>query len=218
MRLADETLLEMMIGNSLFAHLRDSRRRQRSMHARLGRAFALATVENLVTRVSVVGNATRTVSGLSNSIVGGVDIQKSKTWTLGTAVDTVSQILTTTLSIAASATNNFDLVASLTNVVGDSSATLTGIKFILVELLTSSQHASGTACTSITIGNHGSAAWVAPFGATGTYTIKSGGWWAHEDPTAAGVAITATTADLLKIVNDDATNAAFVRITVLGIP
>ena len=84
-------------------------------------------------------------------------------------------------------------------------------------MLSAAQHASGTACTSITIGNHASAAWVAPFGASGTYVIKNGGHWEHEEPTAGGVAITATTADLLKIVNDDSVNAAFVRITVLGI-
>lgn len=178
--------------------------------------MAVASLETCITRHSIAVTASRTLTG-ANAIQGGIDVAKSKTWALGTDVDQVNQPLVTTVSIAAGATNNFDLSGVMTNVVGDAAATLSAIKHILVELISTTQDSTnGTACSSITIGNHATAAWVGPFGATGTYTIVNGGYWAHEDPSAAGLAVTATTADILKIVNNDGAVAAYVRITILG--
>lgn len=179
--------------------------------------MAVSSLETCTTRHSISVVASRTITGGTNSIIGGIDVSKSKTWTLGTAADQVNQPLITTLSIAGGATENFDLSGVLTNIVGDATAALSAIKHICIELISVAQDSTnGTACSSITIGNHATAAWIAPFGAAGTYTIVNGGYWAHEDPSAAGVAVTATTADIIKIVNNDGAVAAYVRITILG--
>lgn len=209
----------MMAGRDPFRAMADEQRRRSRQHATLSQAWAVSSFESVRTAHSVGGTFARTLTGGTNPISGGIDVQKSKTWALGTAVDQISQPLTTTLSIAGGATNNFDLSGVMTNVVGDALGTLTGIKHILVELISVAQDSvNGTACSGITIGNHATAAWIGPFGATGTYTIKNGGYLADENPTAAGWPVTATTADLLKIVNNDGAVAAFVRITILGIP
>lgn len=180
--------------------------------------FAVASMESTTTTAGVKGSFARQLTGGTNNITGAVEITKTTTWAFGTGVTQFNQPLTTTVSIAGGATNNFDLASSLTNVVGDASATLTGIKHILIELISVAQDATnGTACTGITIGNHATAAWAAPFGATGTYAIKNGGYWAHEEPTAGGVVVTQTTADLIKIVNNDGAVAAYVRISVFGL-
>lgn len=210
--------VDLLFGRSPFDVFEPKPSRRRSL-AGLGRAFAINTIESVRTTTGISGVFNRTLTGGTNDIKGEIAVSKSKSWTVGTAVDQISQALTTTVSIAGGATNNFDLVGNMTNVVGDASAPLTGIKSILIELINVAQDATnGTACTGITIGNHATAAWVAPFGATGTYVIKSGGYWHHEEPTAGGVAVTATTADILKIVNNDGAVAAYVRITIIGIP
>lgn len=186
--------------------------------------MAISAFSSVKTRCEMTGTVTRTVSGLTNSISGAINstttnLLSTKPWSYGTGVDSGNQILTTAVSIAASGTNSFDLSGALTNIAGDSSATLSAVKAIMVELLTSAQDSTnGTACSSITIGADATNPWLAPFDAgTGTYTIKSGGRWFHEDPTAAGLAVTAGTGDILQIVNNDGAVAAYVRITILGL-
>lgn len=213
----EAAFIELMQGRSPFGTLADTPRRKR--FSRLGLAWAVSSMESVRTSHQISGTFSRTLTGGTDPINGAVTVAKSKSWTLGTAADQVSQPITTTVAIAAGATSNLDLSGLLSNVVGDALATLSAIKHILIELISVAQDGTnGTACSGITIGNHATAAWVGPFGATGTYVIKNGGYWAHEEPTAAGVAVVATTADLIKIVNNDGAVAAFVRVTILGIP
>lgn len=186
--------------------------------------MSLGAFQSVKTQCQMTGTATRTVTGLTNTISGQLDSTAtnalaSKPWTYGTGVDSANQIVTTALSIAASGTNDLDLSGSLTNIVGDTTATLSAVKAIMVELINVAQDSTnGTACSSITIGADATNPWLAPFDAgTGTYTIKSGGRWFHEDPTAGGLPVTASTGDILQIVNNDAGVAAYVRVTIIGL-
>lgn len=184
--------------------------------------MSLGAFSSLKTKCQITGTATRTVSGLTDTITGELDTTatnalSTKSWTYGTAASCVNQIVTTVVTPAASGTSNVDFTGSLTNIVGDATAAMSAVKAILVELISTDQDSTnGTACSSITIGN-GTNPWLAPFGGTGTYTIKNGGRWFHEDPSAAGLAVTASTGDILKVLNNDGSNAAYVRITLLGL-
>jgi hypothetical protein len=86
----------------------------------------------------------------------------------------------------------------------------------MIQLLSAAQDSvNGTACSSITLGAHATAPWIGgPFGATDTYKINNGGKWLHADFSAAGLAVVATTGDILKIVNNDGAVAAAYKLSV----
>ena len=125
----------------------------------------------------------------------------------------INQIVQTTGTIGTSATVNFNMVTWADNVIGDASATLTAVKEWWWELLTVAQGGGATA-SDVTLGDHATNAWAPILGATGTYAIKAGGMWHHQDQSSAGLAVTA--GDLLKSVNNDASNIATYRVTAFG--
>lgn len=129
-------------------------------------------------------------------------------------VNAINQVAQTTTTIGTSATVNFNVVTWADNVIGDASATFSAIKFWLFELLTATQYGSGATASSVTLGDHATNAWIGILSATGTYTIQAGGVWHHEDITSGGIEVTA--GDLLKSVNNDASNIATIRVTAFG--
>lgn len=130
-----------------------------------------------------------------------------------TGAGTINQVAQRTVTIGTSATSNIDMVTWTVNVVGDASATFSAYREIWIELLTTTQ-GGGASASSILMGNHATNAWDNVLSATGTYTLASGGIWLMQDQTTAGIGVTA--GDLLKTVNNDASNAASVRMTAVG--
>lgn len=84
---------------------------------------------------------------------------------------------------------NFDLAGTLTDSFGTTVA-LARVKAIGFQN-------NGT--NIMTLGNHATAAWATWLGATSTKVVRPGGWFIEVAPDATGWAVTATTADILKI-------------------
>lgn len=151
----------------------------------------------------------------------------NKSYTLGTAnannaaggADEFISFLIGGGSIAASGSATVDLT-SLTNIVGTAAVSLARVKGYMIRLLSASDDATyGTACSSITVGNNASNANTLEFGTgnpTFTFNVNNGGCHVHFDTTAAGMVIVDSTHKIIKIVNNDGSNAAGVQITLFG--
>lgn len=127
----------------------------------------------------------------------------------GTAGDTADLLYLAAPTITASGTLNLDLSGSLTTPFGDT-ITMVRVKTVFIKF------ATDNAATSITVGN-GTNPWQGWFGAT-THTEKvfAQGVMLHHRPDSTGWLVTAGTGDVLKIVNDDASNAADLLIAIAG--
>jgi hypothetical protein len=122
--------------------------------------------------------------------------------------------------IAASGNATLDLT-NMTNILGTAASGFARLKMYMAELLSAAQDSvNGTTCTSVTLGNAGSNINTLEFGTantTFTYNINNGGChgpiW---DTTAAGFVLVDGTHKNVKIVNNDATNAAAIQISFVG--
>jgi hypothetical protein len=174
---------------------------------------------NTYSNIQIRWSALR-ATGLPNTIVANqpndsaTAARQQLTYTFGTGVGQINQIAQLTQTVGTSATVNFAIDVWLKNVIGDASATFSAIKELWIELLTVAQ-GGGASASQVTFGNHATNAWAALLGATGTYVLKTGGMWHHQDQTAGGLSI--TTGDFLKMVNDDGANIASVRLTAFGL-
>jgi len=180
--------------------------------------MALDTINTCNINVLVQADVYKNVTGFQSPIHGQVNIANNKTLTLGTSAGQCNEIFSKINTIAASGTLNLDLSGVLADITNNVPASQSRIIAIMVELLSAAQDTvNGTACSSVTLGAAGSNPWIGgPFGATDTYKINNGGCWLHTDFSAAGLAVTAATADILKILNNDAGVAAAVRVTIFG--
>lgn len=116
------------------------------------------------------------------------------------------------ITIAAGATVNLDLAGSLTDVFGASIA-FTKVRLIYIELTSS----TGSTGSSISVGGHASAAFSSFFGdATDKIKIRLGGCMQLSCVDSTAYPVTATTADTLKIVNNDGSNPVIVRVGFAG--
>ena len=171
-------------------------------------------------RFQVTYNAEIDTEGLSSLNRPG---QLSKTFntTFGVAAEQMNNLYDGVLQIAASGNSTIDLAGGVTNVLGEASGTILKIKAILVWLLNEDDDATivtgpTLAASSITIGA-GSSPIVNPFLAAGDgLVILSGGCFMLTAPTADGYTITAGTADILRVLNNDGSNAARVRVIIGG--
>lgn len=154
------------------------------------------------------------VSELLNSLdVGNVSYPVSYganyVFTDGVGADKAKEIWTDTRTLTASASENLDFAGVLTDAFGNV-LTFTKIKAIIVK-------ADAANVNDVVIGNHATAAFVGPFGAAAhTIAIKPGGLAAFVAPDANGFAVTATTADMLKVLNGGAGTSVTYTIIVIG--
>ena len=112
------------------------------------------------------------------------------------------------VAIGGSATTNLDVAGSLTDGFG---ATLTMVKIKLFYF----KNLSVTAGDTITIGGHASAALLLFGTASHTHTVGPNGSILIVEPSLAGKPVTATTGDILKIL-EDAGNANTYDIAIVG--
>lgn len=131
-------------------------------------------------------------------------------YTHGTGLSQVNKIYEKQHSISASSSLTLDLAGSLTDDFGNT-ITMTAVKAIIIELKGSS------GASSIQVGNATNPISSMWGGATNTMRILKEGILVLATTNASGYAVTAGSADELKIANNDASNAATVNVVILGI-
>lgn len=126
----------------------------------------------------------------------------------GTAANQANRLYVDQGSIAASGSLVLDLAGSLTDVFG-ATITMARVKSFYIEM---------TGASSISIGANGAAPAPLWFGdaATDFLTVRAGGCFFIHAPDATGYALTATSADKLKILNNDGAVAAAYKIAIVG--
>lgn len=167
----------------------------------------MATSLNARVLVSVTGE-------LANSLdVGSVSYPFSfgvnQLFADGTGADQAKEVWTDTRTLTASATENLDLAGVLVDVFG------TVLIFTKIKALIVKADAGNT--NDVLVGGHASAAFVSMFSdATDVVRVKPGGMFAITAPDATGLAVTATTGDLLKVTNSAGTTAVTYTIVIIG--
>lgn len=177
-------------------------------------------------KVDVQWTAQKTITGNSNALKHASRVSKEADNSIvsgsgNTASGIGDQLCSFVTTISASSSTTLDL-SSLTNILQQTSQTIARIKGVLIELLSSAQDAtSGTACSSITIGGAASNQWISQSGSGGPgdasslWDIPNGEFLAFSCKATTGTVVDGTHKSL-KILNNDATYAAGVRITILG--
>lgn len=182
--------------------------------------MAFDTLENATFTITLKQTAKKSSTGLKPRSEQDT-LQNTIAWTLGTGVNQINAAYVALLSIAASGNQVLDLTA-LTDTLGNA-LSFAGIKAIFIQLLGTADLApdgvtTGNGCTGITVGNNATNPFSAPISdqATGTITFVNGEQFGRGRDSAAGWTVDATHKSL-KIVNNDAVNAAKVLIGLQGI-
>lgn len=131
------------------------------------------------------------------------------TLTDGTGADQAKQIFTDQRTLAASASENLDMAGVLANAFG-TTLTFTKIRAIIIR-------AASTNTNNVLVGGHATAAlvgWVSD--ATDVVVVRPGGIFVITAPDATGIAVTATTADMLKIANSSSGSSVVYDIVIIG--
>lgn len=130
-------------------------------------------------------------------------------WGDGTGADQIKQIFTDQRTLAASASEDLDLSGVLTNAFGVAIA-FTKIRGIIIK-------AAATNTNNVIVGGASAtqfATWVGA--ATHTIVVRPGGMFALFAPDVTGYAVTAATADLLKIANSAGSSSVTYDILLFG--
>ena len=129
-------------------------------------------------------------------------------FTSGTGANQANQMFADTRTVSGSSNDDLDLAGVLTDGLGNT-ITFTSIKAIIINSVT----ANGDALHITDDGVSGFISWL---GATGDIVkLRPGGSFMITNPEANGYAVTAGTADILRIANQDA-GAATYDITIIG--
>lgn len=129
----------------------------------------------------------------------------------GTAAGMADKVFSYTRTLAASATENLDLAGSLTDALG-AALTFAKIKAIIV-------HAAATNTNNVVVGGDATTTFFGIFAdETDAVVIRPGATFALfcGEADAAGYAVTAATADLLKITNSGAGTGVTYDIIIIG--
>lgn len=126
----------------------------------------------------------------------------------GTGADQADLLFTDTRTLAASATENLDLAGVLTDGIGNT-LTFARIKCVVVTALAANTN-------DVKFERHASAGPVLFTAVSAGVNVKPGGCFLWYAPDAVGVAVTATTADMLTVTNGGAGTAVTYSIVVIG--
>lgn len=119
----------------------------------------------------------------------------------GTGINQANQIWTDTRTISGSSNDDIDLAGVLTDVYG-TTLTFTSIKAIIINSLATNGNALNVGA--------GTNPFLTMFGdATDIIVVRPGGTFAIINPEANGYAVTASTGDILRIANADASDATY---------
>lgn len=127
----------------------------------------------------------------------------------GTGADFADQVYHSgARGLAASANETFDLAGGVSDKFGNV-LTMATVKMILVK--------NTSAIATIEVGAAGANPWEGWTGAAGSsITVGPGGMMALFDPSANAMEVTAGTGDVLKVLNNDGSNAATYDIIIIG--
>lgn len=149
--------------------------------------------------------STQDIGSASQSI----PLALSQAFANGGAANQALYIFQDTRSVAASTDDDIDLAGSLSDAFGNT-LTFATIKAIIVS-------AASTNGGMLELGGDSSTGVAGLFGATADYiNIAPGGFFVISNPSAAGYAVTATSADILRISNADSGAAASYNIIIIG--
>lgn len=147
-------------------------------------------------------NDRRTV-GLNSGVNISINPTPSITFANGTGANSANQIYQATRSLSSGA-DSVDLNGALTDAYGTSVA-LVRVKGLYLK--------NTSTTNSMTFGADGSAPWSTLLNSTGTVTLPPGAFMLVVTPDATGWAVTATTADILKVAG---TGTDSYQIAILG--
>lgn len=129
---------------------------------------------------------------------------------IGSGAGAFNEVYAVSGTIAANTNTSFALYGSLVDMLGFT-INFVRIKGITVELLTD------TTASSITFAGGASNPFLGPLGGTTpTETIANGGVWSNARSDATGWPVNSSTALNIKLVNNDVSNVATYRITLIG--
>lgn len=148
---------------------------------------------SLAARVQAVLAGTYTDTRDLGTVSYPETLSYTRAFTSGVAINQADLMFDDTRSLTSSQTENLDLSGTLIDAVN---RTIAAVKIVGIGIT-----APATNTVDITFGNHATAAFVGPWGATGTCLLSPGGCIIVVNPTLAGWAVTATTADMLKVAN-----------------
>ncbi len=170
------------------------------------------SIPGILARVQWVFTSTGTAGDTSTSS----SFSYSKALTNGTGANQANRMFAVNTTLGTSATVNYDLAGSLTDVFG-ATITFARIKAVYFELTTD------TAATSVLFGGHATLAWGTFFSTADTLDndqpsvkVRNGGVFLLSAPDATGYPVTAGSEDILSIVNQDASNLATYKLVLIG--
>lgn len=132
----------------------------------------------------------------------------------GTGANSANQFYVTQFTLAGGATQSIDLSNTATLDPLAAAVAFTKIKLLYIEVVEDPDAvATGT---GITVGGDTNAVSSIFGDASDKIKVQQGGCFQLSTPSSAGYAVTSSTADTIKIVNDDSTNAVIVRVGVVG--
>jgi hypothetical protein len=138
-----------------------------------------------------------------------INIDEVMRVTQGTGAKQADKMVADTRTIAASSNDDLDLAGSLLDPFG--------VAAVFAEVMAIFVRASAANTNNVVIGGHDTAAFVGPFGdASDKIVLKPGASIMIMDPTATGWAVTATTADILRLANSGAGSTVSYDIVILG--
>jgi hypothetical protein len=141
--------------------------------------------------IQIVGKLTKAID-LDVAPEAAFKIKKELALTTGTGAGQADQIFTDRRTLPAGTSEDLDLAGTLINALGDV-ITFARVKGIIVI-------ADGTNPNNLVVGNAATNPFVGPFGsAVHTHSVRPGGFYAWGCTDATGYVVTATTADLLRI-------------------
>jgi len=137
-------------------------------------------------------------------------LSRSMALTTGTTAGKADRLFADRRTLAASATEDLDLAGTLLDAFG------VAITFVRIKGLIIAAAAANT--NNVVVGAAASNPWATLLSATGTVTLRPGAFLAVGTGTAdaTGYAVTATTADLLKIANSGAGTSVTYDIHIIG--
>lgn len=163
-------------------------------------------------------NETKVTAAFRCTLTGAVDLgsivhrfswERALSYVDGAGAGAVNLLWTDKRQIAASSNDDIDLAGALVDALG-AAVVFARVKAIGV-------YAWSANTNNVVVGNHPTAAFVGPFGgATHTHALQPGSVYEWGTPTAAGFAVTATTADILRIANSGAGTVVDYEIAILG--
>jgi hypothetical protein len=154
-------------------------------------------------------------------VISDESLSKKIAYTNGVGANQCNQLYSAVRTLAAGASEDIDLAASLTNLLGDLLITFARIKGFRILLMgtgdTAADGTVGTACSSIVLGAAAANPWLGPLGGTApTLTIQNGMFLEWATPSAAGFPVVAATGDILKVLNGDGAAGATFQLTLFG--